>query len=54
MPEECKKEINCEVKANQDKDVTSHNDSNQGGETQPAEVMSSTERPRRAAALLAI
>ena len=46
-------EIDCEVKANQDKDVTSHNDNNQGGETQPAEVTSSTKRPRRAAALRA-
>ena len=46
-------EIDCEVKPNQDKDVTSHNDSNQGGETQPAEVTSSTKKPRRAATLRA-
>ena len=46
-------EIDCEVKANQDKDVTSHNDGNQGGEIQPVEVMSSTKRSRRAAALRA-
>ena len=39
------------VKPNQDKDVTSHNDSNQGGDKQPAVVTSSTKRPRRAATL---